>query len=78
MIMSVLSRYLIPIVGEWYLLYVKCLCLSISLSQPRSREWHLLYVKCLCVVSRKLSPVVENGICYTLNICVCRLVISAE
>ena len=48
---------------EWYLLYVKCLCL---LSRYlRSREWHLLYVKCLCLLSRYLSPVVVghmNGV----------------
>ena len=43
----------------------------VSLSQPSSREWHLLYVKCLCVLSRYLSPVVENGICYMLNVYVC-------
>ena len=34
----------------------------VSLSQPSSREWYLSYVKCLCVLSRYLSPVVENGI----------------
>ena len=63
-------------VGEWY---VKCLIVSVvSLSRPSSREWHLLYVKCLCVLSRYLSPVVENGICYMLNDCVCCLVISAQ
>ena len=42
----------------------------VSLSQPNSREWHLLNVECLCVLSRYLSPVVENGICYMLNVCV--------
>ena len=46
----------------------------VSLSQPSSREWYLLYVKCLCLLSRYLSPVVENGICYMLNVCVCCLV----
>ena len=45
----------------------------VSLSQPSSREWYLLYVKCLCLLSRNLSPVVENGICYMLNVCVCVL-----
>ena len=41
----------------------------VSLSQPSSREWHLLYVNvCVCVLSRYLSPVVENGICYMLNV----------
>ena len=68
---------------EWYLLYVKCLCLLSRYLSPSSREWHLLYVKCLCVLSRYLlsrylSPVVENGICYMLNVCVCCLVISAQ
>ena len=49
---------------------------AVSLSHPNSREWYLLYVKCLCLLSRYLSPVVENGICYMLNVCVCCLVIS--
>ena len=31
---------------EWYLLYVKCLCLLSRYLSPSSREWHLLYVKC--------------------------------
>ena len=43
----------------------------VSLSHPNSREWYLLYVKCLCVLSRYLTPVVENGICIMLNVCVC-------
>ena len=30
----------------------------------------LLYVKCLCLSTRYLSQVVENGICYMLNVCV--------
>ena len=31
----------------------------------------MLYVKCiLCVLSRYFSPVVENGMCYMLNVCV--------
>ena len=50
----------------------------VSLSQPSSGEWYLLYVKCLCALSRYLSPVVENGICYMLNVCVYCLVISAQ
>ena len=54
------------------LLYVKCLCF-VPLSQP-SRD--LLYVKCFCVLPRYLSPVVE--ICYTLNVFVFCLVISAQ
>ena len=33
----------------------------------------MLYVKCLCLLSRYLSPVLENGICYVLNVCVCCL-----
>ena len=41
---------------------------AVSLSHPNSREWYLLYVKCLCLLSRYLSPVVENGICYMLNV----------
>ena len=40
----------------------------VPLSQLSSREWYMLYVKCLCVLSRYLSPVVENGICYMLNV----------
>ena len=40
----------------------------VPLSQPSSREWYMLYVKCLCVLSRYLSPVVENGICYMLKL----------
>ena len=40
----------------------------VSFSQPSSGEWYLLYVKCLCVLSRYLSHVVENGICYMLNV----------
>ena len=55
------------------LLYVKCLCF-VPQSQPSSRD--LLYVKCFCVLSRYLSPVVE--ICYTLNVFVFCLVISAQ
>ena len=66
-----------PSSREWYMLYVKCLCV-VPLSQPSSREWYMLYVKCLCVLSRYLSPVVENGICYMLNVCVCCPVISAQ
>ena len=50
----------------------------VSLSQPNSREWHLLNVECLCVLSRDLSPVVENGICYMLNDCVRCLVNTAQ
>ena len=46
----------------------------VSLSQPSSREWYLLYVKCLCLLSRYLVPVVENGICYMLNVCVLSVV----
>ena len=99
--LCLLSRYLVPVVENGicymlnvfecclvisvqYLLYIKYMCLlsRVPLSQPSSREWHLLYVKCLCVcvcvLSRYLSPVVENGICYMLNVCVCRLVISAQ
>ena len=51
----------------------------VSLSQPSSREWYLLYVKCLCVLSRYLSPVVENGICYMLNdLCLLSRYLSRE
>ena len=32
--------------------------------------WYLLHVKCFCVLSRYLSPAVEIGICYMLNVCV--------
>ena len=39
----------------------------VLLSQPSSRE--LLYVKCLCVLSRYLSPVVEN-LLYVKCLCV--------
>ena len=67
-----------PSSREWHLLYVKCLCVLSRYLSPNSREWYLLYVKCLCVLSRYLSPVVENGICYMLNVCVCCLVISAQ
>ena len=74
----VLSRYLSPSSREWYLLYVKCFVCVVSLSHPSSGEWYLLYVKCLCLLSRYLSPIVENGICYMLNVCVCCLVISAQ
>ena len=51
-----------------YMLYVKCFCLLSRYLSPSSREWHLLYVKCLCLLSRYLIPVVENGICYMLNV----------
>ena len=46
----------------------------VSLTQPNSREWHLLYMlqDCVCVLSRYLSPVVENGICY-MSKCLCVL-----
>ena len=47
----------------------------VSLSHPTCREWYLLYVKYLCVLSRYLGPVVENGICYMLNVCMYCLVI---
>ena len=50
----------------------------VSLSQPNSREWYLLYVKCLCLLSRYLSPVVENGICYMLNVVLSRYLSSRE
>ena len=36
----------------------------------------MLYVKCLYLLSRYLIPVVENGICYMLNVCVCVCVLS--
>ena len=48
----------------------------VPLSHPSSREWYMLYVKCLCVLSRYLSPVVENGICYMLNVRVCVVPLS--
>ena len=69
-----------PSSREWYLLYVKCLCLLSRYLIPvvENGVCYLLYVKCLCVLSRYLSPVVENGICYMLNVCVCCLVISAQ
>ena len=47
----------------------------VLLSQPSSREWYLLYSKCLCVLSRYLSPVVENGSCYMVMF-VCALSLS--
>ena len=50
----------------------------VSLSHPNSSEWYLLYVKCLCLLFRYLSPVVEKGISYMLNVCVCCLVISSQ
>ena len=49
-----------------------------EISWESSREWYVLYVKCVCLLSRYLSPVVENGMCYMLNVCVCCLVISAQ
>ena len=78
MIVSVVSLSQ-PSSREWHLLYVTGLCVCVvSLSQPSSREWYLLYAKCLCVLSRYLIPIVENGICYMLNVCVCCLVISSQ
>ena len=50
---------------EWYLLYVKCLCLLSRYLSPSSREWHLLYVKSVVSLSQSSS----NGICYMLNLC---------
>ena len=47
----------------------------VSSSQP-IRENDICYVKCLCVLSRYLSPVVEIGICYLLNACVCVVSLS--
>ena len=69
-----------PSSREWYLLYVKCLCLLSRYLIPVV-ENGMLYVSvccllnvksviCVCVLSRYLSPVVENGICYMLNVCV--------
>ena len=56
------------------LVYVKCLCVVVSLSQPSDHQWlwYLLYVKCLCVLSRYLNPMIINGLgmCYMLNVCV--------
>ena len=78
--LCLLSRYVCvvslsqPSSREWHLLYVKW-CV-VPLSQPSS--WYLLYVKCLCVLLSRYRPVVENGICYMLNVCVCCLVISAQ
>ena len=42
----------------------------VPLSQPSSRECY--YVKCLCVLSRYVSPVVENVIMLNV-ICLCGL-----
>ena len=67
-----------PSSREWYMLYVKCLCVLSRYLSPVVENRYMLYVKCLCVLSRYLSPVVENGICYMLNVCVCCPVISAQ
>ena len=69
-----------PSSREWYLLYVKCLCVLSRYLIPivENGICYMLNVCVLCVLSRFLSPVVENGICYMLNVCVCCLVISAQ
>ena len=71
MIVSVVSLSH-PNSREWYLLYVKCLCLLSRYLSPSSREWHLLYVMFLSVVSLSQSSSLASVIC------VCCLVISAQ
>ena len=66
-----------PSSREWYMLYVKCLCVLSRYLSPVV-ENGICYMLNVCVLSRYLSPVVENGICYMLNVCVCCPVISAQ
>ena len=89
--LSVLSRYLSPVVEICCMLNVYVCCLVITARQQRSVISQMrvcvvplsqpgsrdpIYAKCVRVLSRYLNPAVE--ICYMENVCVCCLVISTQ